>query len=47
MKEKIEQLESKYDGQIDDIHQVLNELLNPENNRKEIGFKKEITKSQA
>lgn len=47
LKEKIEQLESKYDGQIDDIHQVLNELLNPENNRKEIGFKKEITKSQA
>lgn len=46
LKEKIEQIESKYDGQIDDIHQVLNELLNPENNRKEIGFKKEITKSQ-
>ncbi|MEY4538921.1 MAG: hypothetical protein RLZZ306_678 [Bacteroidota bacterium] len=45
--EKIEQLESKYDGQIDDIHQVLNELLNPENNRKEIGFQKETTKSQA
>lgn len=47
LKEKIEQLESKYDGQIEDIHQVLNELLNPENNRKEIGFQKEITKSQA
>jgi ORF6N domain len=46
LKEKIEQLESKYDGQIDDVHQVLNELLNPENNRKEIGFQKEITKSQ-
>jgi ORF6N domain len=46
LKEKIEQLESKYDGQIDDVHQVLNELLNPENNRKEIGFQKENTKSQ-
>lgn len=46
LKEKIEQLESKYDGQIEDVHQVLNELLNPENNRKEIGFQKEITKSQ-
>ncbi len=46
LKEKIEQLESKYDGQIDDIHQVLNELLSPENNRKEIGFQTDITKSQ-
>jgi hypothetical protein len=46
LKEKIEQLESKYDGQIEDVHQVLNQLLNPENNRKEIGFQKEIIKSQ-
>jgi hypothetical protein len=47
LKEKIEQIESIHGGQINDIHQVLNELLNPENNRKEIGFQKEITKSQA
>ncbi len=47
LKEKIEQLESKYDGQIDDIHQVLNELLSPESSRKEIGFQTDITKSQA
>ena len=46
LKEKIEQIESIHGGQINDIHQVLNELLNPENNRKEIGFNKEITKSQ-
>ena len=46
LKEKIEQIESIHGGQINDIHQVLNELLNPENNRKEIGFQKEITKSQ-
>jgi hypothetical protein len=47
LKEKIEQIESIHGGQINDIQQVLNELLNPENNRKEIGFQKEITKSQA
>jgi ORF6N domain len=46
LKDKLDELKVQYDNKFDDIYEVLDQLSNPENNRKEIGFQKEITKSQ-
>ena len=47
LKDKLDELKVQYDNKFDDIYEVLDQLSNPENNRKEIGFQKENIKSQA
>ena len=41
LKDKLDELEARYDNKFEDIYQVLDQLLSAKNERKEIGFKKE------
>jgi hypothetical protein len=41
LRDKLALLEARFDGEIDDIHIVLNELINPDNQRRGIGFKRD------
>ena len=41
LKDKMDELEARYDNKFDDIYEVLDQLLSSKNERKDIGFKKE------
>jgi 6-pyruvoyl-tetrahydropterin synthase len=41
LKDKLYELEARYDHKFEDIYEVLDQLLSPTNERKEIGFRKE------
>ena len=41
LKDKLDELEARYDNKFEDIYEVLDQLLMAKNERKEIGFKKE------
>ena len=41
LKDKLDELEARYDNKFEDIYEVLDQLLSSKNERKEIGFKKE------
>ena len=41
LKDKLDELEARYDNKFEDIYEVLDQLLSAKNERKEIGFKKE------
>ena len=41
LKDKLDELEARYDNKFEDIYEVLDQLLSSKNDRKEIGFKKE------
>jgi hypothetical protein len=41
LKDKLDELEARYDHKFEDIYEVLDQLLSPTNERKEIGFRKE------
>jgi hypothetical protein len=41
LKDKLDELEARYDNKFDDVYEVLDQLLSSKNERKEIGFKKD------
>jgi hypothetical protein len=41
LKDKLNELEARYDNKFDDVYEVLDQLLSSKNERKEIGFKKD------
>ena len=41
LKDKLDELEARYDNKFEDIYEVLDQLVSAKNERKEIGFKKE------
>lgn len=41
LKDKLDELEARYDNKFEDIYEVLDQLLSSKNDRKEIGFNKE------
>jgi hypothetical protein len=41
LKDKLDELEARYDHKFEDIYEVLDQLLSPTNERKEISFRKE------
>ena len=41
LKDKLDELEARYDNKFEDIYEVLDQLMSAKNERKEIGFKKE------
>ena len=41
LKDKLDELEARYDNKFEDIYEVLDQLLSAKNERKEIGFNKE------
>jgi hypothetical protein len=41
LKDKLDELEARYDNKFEDIYEVLDQLLSPQSERKEIGFKKD------
>jgi hypothetical protein len=41
LKDKLDELQARYDNKFDDVYEVLDQLLSSKNERKEIGFKKD------